>query len=365
MKTKKTYHILGLMSGSSLDGLDIAYCKFEMDEEILDWEILKAETVPYEEKWQLRLANLPQQSALDFVKSHTYFGHYMGDLVNAFIDKHDIDPDFIASHGHTIYHYPNRMLTCQIGDGAALASKTGLPTICNFRGHDVALEGEGTPLAPTVDKYLFPDYDFLLNLGGIANLTHQKNGKISAYDITPCNQILNSLAQLLGMEYDHNGDIGKSGKIITELYDFLNQYPFYQMPFPKSLDNQNIKNNFLPKILNYEASVKDRLHTCSKVFGLQIAKSILSFEIDKKSKVLVSGGGAFNSFLIECINENLDGKIKIELPDIEIINFKEALLIALLGLLRVRNKVNCFSEITNAKADSIGGAIYQGIKKQI
>ncbi len=365
MGSKKIYHILGLMSGSSLDGLDIAFCKFELDEGKINWEILQAETLSYDLKWKLRLLDLPHHTALDFAKTHTYFGHYMGELVNTFIHKHNIEADFIASHGHTIFHYPEKLLTVQIGDGAALASKTGLPVICDFRSHDLALEGEGTPLAPTADHYLFPEYDFLLNLGGIANITHQKNGKRTAFDITPLNQVLNELAMHEGLEYDEDGNLAQSGAFIPELYEYLNRYPYYHKPLPKSLDNQNIKKQFIPKVLNFESSNANKLHTCCKVFGYQIAQVIASFGVNDHSKILVTGGGAFNVFLMNCIQEELGKKMEIRLPSKEIIMFKEALLMALLGLLRVENNINCFSEITNALSDSIGGAIYQGIKKHI
>ncbi len=366
MDGKKTYHVLGLMSGSSLDGLDIAHCKFEFENDKISWRILQAATLPFEDKWKIRLKALPEQSALDFYKTHTYFGHYMGELTNRFLEENQISPDFIASHGHTIYHYPNKLLTCQIGDGAALACKTGLPVICDFRSHDIALKGEGTPLAPTADRFLFPEYDFLLNLGGIANLTYQGNRKRVAFDVTPCNQVLNFLANLKGVPYDENGNMASQGKLLPELYDFLNKYPFYYLPPPKSLDNRQLGSEFLSKVLSYEAGVEDKLHTCCHVFASQISQSILNYHTDNiNSKILVSGGGTYNTFLISCLEYYLEGKIQLIIPNKEIIEFKEALLMALMGLLRVLNSVNCFSEITGAMSDSIGGAIYQGLNKQI
>lgn len=362
---KKQYNIIGLMSGSSLDGLDIAFCEFDLTEsDNIQWNIVEARTYPFSEKWQLRLEKLPEQNALTYAKTHTYFGHYMGELVNKFIEETNLQPDFIASHGHTMFHYPNQMMTSQIGDGAALAVITGFPVIADFRTHDIALGGEGTPLAPTVDKYLFPEYDFLLNLGGIANLTYQSKNKRIAYDITPCNQILNALANLLNKEYDDNGILAKSGNMLPKLEQVLNKFPFYNKPFPKSLDNQFIINHFLPKVLLIEGSINDKLHTCCKVFGKQIATNINDLSIDN-SQLLVSGGGAYNTFLIDCIKEHLNSNIEFTIPSSLIINYKEALLMALLGLLRIENRTNCFSEITGASNDSIGGAIYQGTKKFI
>jgi anhydro-N-acetylmuramic acid kinase len=364
---KNKYSIIGLMSGSSLDGLDIALCEFEyIDKGQIDWKIITAKTYEYSPKWQLRLEKLPEQSALIYAKTHSYFGHYMGELVNQFIEETGADPDCIASHGHTIFHYPNQMMTAQIGDGAALATKTGFPVISDFRTHDIALKGEGTPLAPTVDRYLFSEYEFLLNLGGIANVTQQTTEKRIAFDITPCNQILNALAHLLGQEYDDDGKTAASGDMIPALEKLLNTFPFYKNPYPKSLDNQFIINKFLPKVLKFEGSIADKLHTCCKVFGQQIAISMNQLKKDKQeSKLLVTGGGAYNSFLIQCIQEQLNKSINLILPDSIIIEYKEALLMALLGLLRIKNQTNCFSEITGAMQDSIGGAIYQGIKKRI
>ncbi len=364
MKEKK-YHILGLMSGSSLDGLDLALCSFETKNKSIEWEIIYAETIPYSQKWALRLEKLPEQSALIFIKTHSYLGHYFGEIINDFLERVPIKPDFIASHGHTIFHYPKQLITTQIGDGAAIAAKTGYPVICDFRSHDIALEGEGTPLAPTADKYLFSEYEFLLNLGGIANITYQNLNNWCAFDITPCNQVLNDLAQILGLEYDNNGNIARKGQLIPKLYQFLNQYPYYKQTYPKSLDNQNIKLKYTPKIINFDASIEDKLHTSCKVFGYQIAKSIHQLSNNQEAKILTTGGGAFNSFLIECIQEHLNPNISIVIPDKKIIEYKEALLMALLGFLRINNQVNCFSKITNANFDSIGGAIYQGIHSQI
>lgn len=361
---QKKYKIIGLMSGSSLDGLDIAFCEFSFsDSGRIEWEIIEAKTYPYSEKWQLRLEQLPIQSALIYAKTHTYFGHYMGDLVNQFITDTNLEPDFIASHGHTVFHYPNQTMTAQIGDAAALAVKTGFPVVADFRTHDIALKGEGTPLAPTVDKYLFSEYDFLLNLGGIANLTYQTRDKRIAYDISPCNQVLNALAQLIGLEYDDDGKIAASGKNIPALEQLLHTFPFYSKPHPKSLDNQFIMNKFLPKVLQFEGEIKDKLHTCCRVFGQQIAENINSLS-NSSSRLLITGGGAYHSFLIQCIKKHLN-QTTVQIPEPQIIEYKEALLMALLGLLRVNNQVNCFAEITAAASDSIGGAIYQGVKKHI
>ncbi len=363
---RKVYQIIGLMSGSSLDGLDVAWCEFHWeDNKVSQWSIKSAQTIPYSDQWQNRLAQLPEQNALIYAKTHTYFGHYMGTLVNGFLEQFDESPDCIASHGHTIFHYPNQSMTAQIGDGATLAAITGLPVISDFRTHDVALGGEGTPLAPTVDHYLFSDYDFLINLGGIANLTHQGQGERVAFDISPCNQVLNALSNELGMPFDPDGKYARNGKVIQALYDKLKTYPFYKKGFPKSLDNSNIKKQFTPKVLAFDGNIEDKLHTCCVVFGEEIARNVNLLSKGIHSSIMISGGGAYNHFLIECIQRHLYEQHLIHPINDEVIAFKEALLMALLGLLRIENTPNCFKTITGASMDSIGGAIYQGTRKFI
>ncbi len=349
------------MSGSSLDGLDIAMCSFSLSDTGIGWSIDKAETLPFSEKWVARLLGLPRSSAIDFYKTHTYFGHYMAELVNLFIEKNKIEPDFISSHGHTIYHYPDKMMTCQIGDGAALASKTGYPVICDFRTSDIALQGEGTPLAPAADRFLFHGYDYYLNLGGIANISFS-SPQWMAYDVIPCNQILNFLSQEKGLAYDKDGMLAKSGKIISELLEELNADEYLRLPAPKSLDNVSLLTKYIPIIQKYQAApTEDRLRTITE----WIAQGILDCIEGMNNSLFITGGGAYNSFLIKRIRELGKDKVKIELPDNMLIEYKEALLMALLGVLRIENQVNCFNTITGASRSTIGGAIYQGTHKFI
>jgi len=370
---KKTYQAIGLMSGSSLDGLDIAFCEFQIENKVLiDWRLLIAETIPLSEKWQGRLVHLPQQSALIYAKTHAYLGHYFGDLVNDFLARHQVNPDFIASHGHTIFHYPEKRMTAQIGDGAALAATTGYPVIADFRTQDIALDGEGTPLAPTADKFLFQGYDFYMNIGGIANISCNVNGKMIAFDISGANQILNGLAYLMDMDFDEDGNTAAQGEIENELLEELNELSYFSQTYPKSLDNQWVVNNLLKKYLEFEAPIENRLRTACEQLAVQTVLSIE--EIIKKEnlekekyKMLVTGGGVFNSFLMENIRTTCNEKVDLEIviPDKEIVEFKEATLMALLGVLRVENISNCMASVTGAKRDTIGGAIYQGDKKKL
>jgi anhydro-N-acetylmuramic acid kinase len=364
------YKVLGLMSGSSLDGLDIAYCSIDwQNNQVKDWQLLAGETLEFSDMWKSRLSNLPSQSGLIFAKTHTYFGHYMADLVQTFLKKNAIqEVDFIASHGHTIFHNPDQRISIQIGDGAALAAKTGITTICNFRTQDVALDGEGAPLAPLADQYLFEGYDFYLNLGGIANLSANINNRWVAMDCCPANQVLNTLAQELGAEYDNKGAWANQGTVDQTLLGQAANFDFYTESYPKSLGNEWIRQHILPLYLAAPSSWEDKLATACEHIAIEISTSIqqiLQKEAFQKEnyKVLVTGGGAFNDYLMESINAycNQNHSIELFLPDPSIINFKEAILMALLGVMRMEKTPNSLKTITGAQRDTVNGAVYLGV----
>ncbi len=367
MSTTKTYQALGLMSGSSLDGLDVVHCSLEItkDPVMVSWKLLAGETLPFSDLWTRRLANLPSQSAMSFAQTHVYFSYYTAELVNKFIAKHQIQPDFIAAHGHTIFHYPDKRFTTQIGDGGALAAATGFPVVCNFRTQDIALNGEGTPLAPAADRYLFPGYDFYLNIGGIANVTANVNGKYIAFDTAPANQIFNALAELSGKNYDQDGAIAAAGNILPDLAAALSRNDYYQKSYPKSLDNQWIRQRVLPLYYEYQGSVEDRM--CTAIHQLvdetiRSIKTILQKEAFNKAsyRMLVTGGGGFNLFLMKILKEKAAAELNLEivLPEKNMVDFKEAILMVLLGALRLENLPNCFASVTGAKRDTVGGAVY-------
>ena len=258
------YKTIGVMSGSSLDGVDLAYCHFEEENGQWTYDILEAETIPFPAKWELRLRKLLAQDALTFIKTHTYFGHYLGDTLNDFIARHELKGkvQFIASHGHTIYHEPEKMLTSQIGDGAAISAKTGLPVVCNFRTCDVALKGEGAPIVPIGDIHLFSQHRFCLNLGGIANISCKVNErKIVSYDTCPANVVLNQLANVLNVDYDKDGHIARSGEIDGYLLEDLNQSAYYFKNYPKSLGRTWINNSFMPIFNRSDVPIEDLLRT--------------------------------------------------------------------------------------------------------
>ncbi len=365
------------MSGSSLDGLDIAYCNFVVEKKdadlvVHDWEILAGDTLEFSEAWEARLSQLPTQNALNFSKTHTYLGHYMGAMVNDFIQQHQIDPNFIAAHGHTIFHDPMGRMTIQIGDGAALAAVTGFPVINQFRVQDIAIDGQGAPVAPIIDKYLLAGHDFYLNLGGIANITCVLADKILAFDVCPANQLLNALANQVNLPYDEDGMIARTGEVLPDLLKTINRADFYKTSYPKSLDNAWSKTAILSQIEPDNKAVPNQLCTFVEHIAYQIAFAIK--QVIRKEKVtkktfslLATGGGAFNRYLMERLQEHCNevADIEVIIPSDAIIQFKEAALMAWMGVMRVENVPNVLRTVTGARRDTINGAIHQGWKKMI
>ncbi len=360
------YRIIGLMSGSSLDGLDIAYCEFTYENETWNFKILQTEVVEFSAEGILRIKSLPTASAKEIAQAHTSLGNYFGKCVQEFIQKNSLQNkvDFIASHGHTIFHFPEKGFTTQIGNGAAIAAQTNLPVVCDFRSADMANGGQGTPIVPIGDKFLFADFKFCLNIGGIANISCKTETGIVAFDICAANQVLNFLANTFDKEYDAAGEIAASGELNAELLARLNEVKFCSLPFPKSLDNSFSRETILPLLEEFEISVEDKMRTYVEHIAVQIANHIQrivkkeKINLSSEDKILVTGGGAFNIFLIERIKAQT--KLFIEIPDEELVKFKEALVIAFMGVLRKRNEVNVLKSVTGARKDTCGGAVYLG-----
>ena len=347
------YTVIGLMSGTSLDGLDIACCVFRYDKLHWDYSISIAETIPYSEDWLNRLSGLPGSAAVEFAAADHLYGHLLGKLCRAFIEKNKIKADFIASHGHTVFHQPGRGFTSQIGNGAAIKAETGLPVVCDFRSGDVALGGQGAPLVPAGDRLLFSGFDFCLNLGGFANISFDHNGERLAFDICPVNTVLNHFAGKLGQAYDKDGSIGSKGKVSMPLLNTLNKLPYYSQTGPKSLGKEWVDEVILPILNSSGLGPEDILST----FYTHIVKQIaLQTGTDEQKKMLVTGGGAHNKYLVSGIRSLI--KPQIFIPDKLTIDFKEALIFAFLGVLRWRNEVNCLSTVTGAAHDGCFGAIY-------
>ena len=340
------------MSGTSLDGLDIACCEFDCMERQFAYKINVAETCPYSDEWREKLQTLPQQDAFTYAKTHVEYGHLMGQLVKKFMDDHHLKADFIASHGHTVFHQPDKGLTAQIGDGAAIAAIAQLPVVCDFRTVDVAYGGQGAPLVPIGDKLLFADYQYCLNIGGIANISFDEQGVRRAYDVTVANMALNYFANKADLPYDKEGELSKKGELKNDLFHELNALDFYQFGAAKSLGREWFEAIFLPVVLKYNYLTEDTLRTLVEHIAFQIGKVC-----KEQGKLLITGGGAKNKFLVTRI-ASYTPHCQVYIPDLLLIDYKEALIFALLGLLRIREEVNCLKSVTGAAANSIGGAVY-------
>lgn len=341
------------MSGTSLDGVDMALCQFTEANNKWIYSVLAADTIPYGKNWIEILSKAPSLPAYNFVKLHNLYGSYLGDLINLFVETTKIKPDFISSHGHTIFHVPEEGVTFQLGNGANIAANCNIPTICDFRSVDVAKKGQGAPLVPIGDKLLFSSYDYCLNLGGIANISYDKNDKRIAYDICPANMALNYIIARENKAYDENGDMAKSGTLINGLLDKLNALDFYRKATPKSLGREWFEQKMSPIIREYEHfSTPDLLNTLCEHVAIQISNEINNIN----AMMLITGGGAHNAYLIERIKAYC--KVEIDIPDNTTIDFKEAIIFAFLGLLRSLNTNNCLSSVTGAVSDNCGGAIY-------
>lgn len=350
---QKSFIVVGMMSGTSLDGLDMACCRFWKNDKGWSYELLAAATLPYDSLWQQKLSNAWQQSAESLEHLDLEYGNYLGSQAKQFIDSLDFELDLIASHGHTVFHQPERGITLQIGNGAAIAKKSGLTTICNFRQEDVKKGGQGAPLVPIGDELLFSKFPFCLNIGGIANISFREGEKRIAFDICPANQVLNYLSGLLGMPYDNGGAIAASGKLIPELLSSLKALDYYQQTYPKSLGREWVEEEVFPLLKPFLAQPENCLHT----FCIHIAEQIHN-AVDSNSlgSILVTGGGAHNAFLIQKLREKMPNDIFV--PDKQLVDYKEAIVFAFLGVLRLNDEINCLASVTGAFEDSSTGDIF-------
>ncbi|WP_299064733.1 anhydro-N-acetylmuramic acid kinase [uncultured Polaribacter sp.] len=350
MKANEIF-VIGLMSGTSLDGIDLVYVKF-LKEKYQYFEVLASETISYSKEWKRILQEAIHFSADDLTVLNINYGELLGSVINDFVDSFSIKKiDFIASHGHTILHEPEKGVTLQIGDGQTIANATKQKVICDFRTQDVKLGGQGAPLVPIGDELLFSDYDYCLNLGGFSNISYNKEGKRIAFDICPVNIVLNRYAQELGFEYDDKGSIAAKGGTLKQLEADLQMLPFYKQKPPKSLGLEWVQKEIFPRL----ASVKKRPEDILRTFTDHIAWAIAKV-LPVNAKVLVTGGGAFNTYLIHKINQHK--KVNLVVPNKKLINFKEAIVFAFLGLLKSEGKVNCLSTVTGASKNHSSGEIF-------
>jgi anhydro-N-acetylmuramic acid kinase len=349
----KTISIIGMMSGTSLDGVDLAHCIVEETENGFSYHLGVCETIPYPESWLNRLKALPTGSALEYAETHTAYGRYIGRLILDFINQNRISADFVSSHGHTIFHNPTKQYTSQIGEGAAIAAICGLPVVCDFRTGDVAAGGQGAPLVPIGDQLLFAQYDYCLNLGGFANISMQLNGKRVAFDVSPANIILNHIAAQKGKPYDKDGEMAASGMVHPELLQTLNSLGYYHLQPPKSLGREWIEKEILPMLALFNISHEDAACTFCEHIAFQVAACL---DNDPHKQMFATGGGTFNNYLVKRIAANT--AVKLVIPDPKTVNYKEALVFAFLGLLRMQEKPNCLASVTGASRNVSGGGVY-------
>jgi len=342
------------MSGSSLDGLDLALCEFDKPDDNWKSSICNAITVPYSQDWKNRLWDAYHLSGYELAKLDMEYGYYIGQQIKDFIRAQKNKIDFISSHGHTIFHNPKERITLQIGSPAAIAAITCITTVSNFRELDVALKGQGAPLVPIGDTMLFNEYDYCLNLGGFANVSYDWYRKRVAYDICPVNFVINNLSKQLGFEFDEDGKEAAKGKFQEKLYKLLNQLQYYKQMSPKSLGREWVEEQFFPIIDKYQCSLHDKLRTIYEHIAFQLSRS---FTGATSKKILITGGGAHNKFLIQLFKKRTSHKIII--PDKLMIDYKEAFVYAFLGVLRMREENNCLSSVTGATHDSIGGVVFK------
>jgi len=357
------------MSGTSLDGLDLVAAGFEQNNGNWNFTVHFSETISYSHEWLEKLRNSPALSGEKLIELHAEYGRYLGAETKRFIGKTGFTPDLIASHGHTVFHQPEKHFTFQIGNGADIAATTQITTVADFRTGDIALGGQGAPLVPVGDRFLFGEYDYCLNLGGFANISFEKNRQRIAFDICPVNIVLNYFAEKQGFAFDKNGELGRKGNVNSELLTKLNQLDFYRSEPPKSLGREWVEQVFMPVLNGFEISEEDKLRTVYEHIAQQIGRIVSGGGEGRKEgkgtgkggggggeRMLVTGGGAFNTFLIELISNQTSCELVI--PSNEIVNFKEALIFAFLGVSKYRGEINCFASVTGATRDHSSGIVF-------
>ncbi len=343
------------MSGTSLDGIDLAHINFTIKDNKWRYEVLESETISYSQDWLNKLKVAVSFSREDLIELNEEYTELLGYIIKSFIANHKIkNLDAVCSHGHTILHQPQNGFTLQIGNLPKIAEIIQEKVVCDFRVQDVKLSGQGAPLVPIGDRILFSEYDYCLNLGGFSNVSFEDNSKRIAFDISPVNTVLNFYANKLGLNYDDKGKIARSGNINSDLLKELNTLDYYKKPFPKSLGFEFVKEIVLPLIEKHSISIEDKMHTFTEHIALQTSLALPN----KTGKILITGGGAYNDFLIERMQFHLPN-IKIIIPDNKTLEFKEALIFALLGVLKLRNEINVLSSVTGAMKDHSSGIIYR------
>lgn len=348
----KSYRTIGLMSGTSLDGVDLVFSEISTGLKF-EYEIIYAKTYPYSDLWLEKLKSAFYSNKKKLEELDIAYGKYLGNLILEFKNEFQIEKvDFIASHGHTIFHKPNEGYTLQIGDGKEISKVTATKVVYDFRTQDVEFGGQGAPLVPIGDKMLFSDYDFCLNLGGFVNISFEENEVRKAFDICPVNIVMNHYMRQINKNYDDKGELAAAGNIDSKLLEKLNNDPFYHLPQPKSLGYEFVVEKVFPLINSRKLELKDVLRTFVEHVALKISEVLCKKE---NATTLITGGGAYNEFLVARIAKL--SKSKLIIPNENLVEFKEALIFSLLGVLKIENKVNCLKSVTGAKMDHSSGKI--------
>jgi anhydro-N-acetylmuramic acid kinase len=361
------YRVIGLMSGSSLDGLDIAFVEFEETAGKWQFNIVGADCISYTDALAIQLRNAVGLNGRDYLRLHSEYGHFLGNAVKQFIEENQLDYKvaLIVSHGHTSFHEPG-IFSAQLGDGAAIAAVTGLPVVSDLRAMDVALGGQGAPIVPMGEKLLFEGYRYFLNIGGIANISFHSADTHIAFDICAANRVLNMLSLLKGKAFDENGSMAASGQVNENLLKELNALSYYGLAYPKSLDNEFGTELVFPIIQSHGLSTEDALATFVEHIAVKIADAVGMIHqkehfTSMDDKMMITGGGAFNQYLVSRIEYHLSLiSIQVEVPSNNIVAYKEALVMALLGVLRWREEETVMASVTGASRSSIGGALWMG-----
>lgn len=355
MMNTENYNVVGVMSGTSLDGIDMAHLNFTESDDRWEFEILEAETVAYPPHLLQSLKNAIVLPPAELSKLDLDYTLFLSKTICEFILKHKLTGiDAVCSHGHTVIHRPADGLTLQIGNLPEIKTHIKPTVVCDFRVQDVKLGGQGAPLVPIGDRILFSDYKYCLNLGGFSNVSFEENERRIAFDISPVNTVLNHYANLLGLDYDDGGRIAEMGKIDSDLLDDLNNNQYYGQRYPKSLGMEFVLSEMIPLIDSFDIPIEDILHTFTKHIANQIAAALP----DKTGKILITGGGAYNVFLIECIAAELP-EMEVVIPHSKILEFKEAIIFGLLGVLKLREEINVLASVTGAMRDHSSGVIFR------
>ncbi len=354
MRVKIPINIVGVMSGTSLDGIDLAFCQFNEQKDGLTYKILHTKAISYATSWSKKLQNLTNATAKEFVATDNAYGVLLGKEIAKFCKEINKKPHLIASHGHTIFHEPQLGYTAQIGNPNAIYAQCEIPVFADFRSLDVQYGGNGAPLVPIGDQLLFSNH-ICVNLGGIANLSYFKNEIPVAYDVSPFNLLLNQIARQTGQTYDKGGQLASKGTIHQPLLDKLNQTPYYKQAFPKALDKSWVEDFFFPLINDFEISLADKQRTLIEHLAEQMNNELEKASTQTQQSVLFTGGGTHNDFFISCLKAKASYEIII--PSKEIIDYKEALIFAFLGYRKLKNQHNILAQVTGASKNTIGGVL--------